>query len=429
MARNLEKKKLALEKRPFILEATKNDEAMMKSCQLPLYDQICPQPKTGTKRQHFDTTEESTQLPDGKRHAGLLPIPLMNDEGEVGVQEIVVTLATGLEVGPDGAVLNHQPILNPANLQSPATPNHNFLIAPETDRTTYHPVPTKYGPNVRRASLSNPNMDIREGDLQQQHQQQMQNLQDHHNQKERDLQVMIDRVMAQAKERDLKVVDMQEKLSKMVKVHHDQLEAQRKAVLLQREKERKEREEEKADREEEKKKRKVEVAAEKRELKKTGEVRAGEHDRMEQIMDNMQKELEDKQAGRVPEEDFHPEFTKDESVPEAGAPAATGSTPATGQGAPWQQATGKRRGSKSSPTQRKTLLQPHHQPQRDTQDEQRLLERRQKQQQLDKERQEKANQENARAEALERERIEAEEKDREEMEAHARFMSEVHSQF
>ena len=76
-----------------------------------------------------------------------------------------------------------------------------------------------------------------------------------------------------------------------------------------------------------KKKRKAEVAAEKRELKnaynrkvldilkKTGEVRAGEHDRMEQIMDNMQKELEDKQAGRVPEEDFHPEFTKDESVP------------------------------------------------------------------------------------------------------------------
>ena len=51
VARNLEKKKIALEKMPFILEATKNDEAMMLSCQLPLYDQICLQPKTGTKRQ------------------------------------------------------------------------------------------------------------------------------------------------------------------------------------------------------------------------------------------------------------------------------------------------------------------------------------------------------------------------------------------
>ena len=85
VARNLEKKKLALEKMPFILEATKNDGAMMRSCQLPLYNQICPQPKTGTKRQHFNTTKESTQLPDGKRHTGLSPIPLMNDEGEVGV--------------------------------------------------------------------------------------------------------------------------------------------------------------------------------------------------------------------------------------------------------------------------------------------------------------------------------------------------------
>ena len=178
------------------------------------------------------------------------------------------------------------------NLQSPATPNYNLLVAPETDRTTYHPVPTKYGPNVRRASLPNPNMDIRERDLQQQHQQQMQNLQDHHAQKERDLQVMIDRVMAQARERDKKVVDMQEKMSKMVKVHNDQLEAQRKAVLLQKEKERQEREKEKADREEEKRKRKAEVAAEKRELQdaynkkvldimeKQGQIRAGEQDRM-----------------------------------------------------------------------------------------------------------------------------------------------------
>ena len=56
VARNLEKKKVALEKMPFLLEATKNDEAMMLSCQLPLYNQICPQPKTGTKRQHFDMT-------------------------------------------------------------------------------------------------------------------------------------------------------------------------------------------------------------------------------------------------------------------------------------------------------------------------------------------------------------------------------------
>ena len=121
-------------------------------------------------------------------------------------------------------------------------------------------------------------------------------------------------------------------MSKMVKVHNDQLEAQRQAVLMQREKERQEREKEKADREEEKKKKKAEVAAEKRELqdaynkkildilKKQGEIRAGEHDRMEQIMNNMQKELEDRWAGRNPEEDFNPEFTEDESVPVAGAP-------------------------------------------------------------------------------------------------------------
>ena len=135
-------------------------------------------------------------------------------------------------------------------------------------------------------------MDTREGDLHQQHQQQMQALQDLHSQKERDAQVMIDRVLNQAKERDVKVKDMQEKMAKMVKVHNDQLEAQRKAALLQKEKERQKREKEKADREEEKRKRKAEVAAEKRELQdaynrevldimeKQGQIRAGEQDRM-----------------------------------------------------------------------------------------------------------------------------------------------------
>ena len=248
-------------------------------------------------------------------------------------------------------------------------------------------------------------MDTREGNLQQQHQQQMQALQDLHSQKEREAQVMIDRVLNQAKERDAKVKDMQEKMAKMVKVHNDQLEAQRKAALLQKEKERQEREKEKADREEEKRKRKAEVAAEKRELQdaynkkvldimeKQGQIRAGEQDRMQQIMDSMQKELEAKRAGRNPDKDFNPEFTEDESGPVAGAPAATGSTPATGQGAPWQQATGKRKGSKLFPTLRKTLQQSHHQPQRDPQDGQRLCEQHQKQQQADRERQEKANRE------------------------------------
>ena len=93
-------------------------------------------------------------------------------------------------------------------------------------------MPKRYGPMARRASLSNPNMDIREGD---QHQQQIQNLQDQHAQRERIMQTMIARVQNQAKERDAKVGDMQEKMAKMVKVHTDQLESQRKAVREERE--------------------------------------------------------------------------------------------------------------------------------------------------------------------------------------------------
>merc|ERR1712212_746650 len=98
----------------------------------------------------------------------------------------------------------------------------------------------------------------------------MQALQDLHAQRERDAQVMVDRaeqrVLTQQKERDDKVRDMQEKMAKMIGVHTQQLEAQRKSAALQREKERQEREKEKADREEEKKKRKAEVEREKREL-------------------------------------------------------------------------------------------------------------------------------------------------------------------
>ena len=144
---------------PFLLEATKNDEAMMLSCQLPLYNQICPQPKTGTKRQHLDTTEESTQLPEGKRHAGLSPIPMMNDEGDVGVREIVVTSATGLEVGPDGAILNHQPILTPTNLQSPTMPNYNLLVVPDTNeiwpkREEEFFVKSEHGHKGRRCAIA-----------------------------------------------------------------------------------------------------------------------------------------------------------------------------------------------------------------------------------------------------------------------------------
>ena len=60
VARNVERKRLRLEQMPFILDATRNDAKLMASCQLPRFDQICPLPKTKTKRQHFDTTEEST---------------------------------------------------------------------------------------------------------------------------------------------------------------------------------------------------------------------------------------------------------------------------------------------------------------------------------------------------------------------------------
>ena len=91
-------------------------------------------------------------------------------------------------------------------------------------------------------------MDTREGDLQQQHQQQMQALQDLHAQRERDAQVMVDRaeqrVLAQQKERDDKVKDMQEKMAKMIGVHTQQLEAQRKSAAIQREREARKRERE-----------------------------------------------------------------------------------------------------------------------------------------------------------------------------------------
>ena len=116
-------------------------------------------------------------------------------------------------------------------------------------------------------------------------------------------------------------------------------------------------------------------------LERQGKIRADEQDRMLQILTTLGKEVEDKRVGRQPnQEEFNPEWTEDESGPVATLPAA-----------PWQQV--QRRGSKSSPTQRKEVQQPHHQPQQDPQEElQRQQQQRQKQQQAEKERQKKAEQ-------------------------------------
>ena len=60
-------------------------------------------------------------------------------------------------------------------------------------------------------------MDVREGDAQQQHLEHLQNLQD---QREEAMQGLVDRVKAQATERNQMAADMQEKMKKMVDVHN-----------------------------------------------------------------------------------------------------------------------------------------------------------------------------------------------------------------
>ena len=259
-------------------------------------------------------------------------------------------------MGPDGADLNHQPILNPNDIGSPAMPNYNLLVI--LDATKYHAIPTKYGPHARRISQSiTPNlMDVREGDPLQQHEEHLQNLQD---QREQAMQGLVDRVQAQAKERDEMVVDMQGKMRKMMEVHNEQLAQQRKAAE-------EEKKREKEEREEELRKKRAEVAEEKRRLQdefhekqlkmleNARKVRGEEADRMKQILDCLGKEVVEKRTGVNPnQEDDNPEWTEDESAV---------------ANAPWQPAKSKRKGSKSSPTQPKKTQQSHHQPQRSDQD-------------------------------------------------------------
>ena len=104
---------------PFLLETNRNDKDMVKTCRLPFFEEILP-PQVGKKRCHFDSSETSTQLPDRKRHAGLSPIPVVTRVGEV---EIVGSLGAGLEVGPDRAILNHRPLINPNDIRSPTIPS------------------------------------------------------------------------------------------------------------------------------------------------------------------------------------------------------------------------------------------------------------------------------------------------------------------
>merc|ERR1712087_586529 len=102
--------------------------------------------------------------------------------------------------------------------------------------------PTKYGPHARRVSCSTtPNlMDFREGGQLQQQEEHLQNLQD---QRKQAMQGFVDRVQAQAKERDDIVADMQEKMRKMIDVHNVQLEQQKKAAEEEKKREEAEREE------------------------------------------------------------------------------------------------------------------------------------------------------------------------------------------
>ena len=402
---NVVRKKEVIDKMPFLLQANRNNADMVKAARLPFAEEMLP-PQIGKKRCHFDSSETSTQLPEGKRHAGLSPIPVVERDGEVG--EIAVSSGPRLEVGPDGAVLNHQPILNANDLGSPAMPNYNLLVVP--DATQYHAVPTKYGPHARRISQSvTPNlMDFREGNQLQQQEEHLQNLQD---QREQAMQGLVDKVQAQAKERDEIVADMQEKMRKMVEVHNEQLEQQRKAAE---EKEKRE----KAEREEELRKKRVEVAEEKRKLQEefhkkqlemlqnVGKVRGEEADRMKQILDCLGKEVAEKRAGvRPTQEDENPEWTEDESAVAS---------------APWLQAKSKRKGSKSSPTQLKKTQQSHHQPQRSEQDIQRQQQLLLQQQRAEKRRQAEEKKQKEREEAQERAREEERQKEREEAEEQVR---------
>merc|ERR1712087_169604 len=111
------------------------------------------------------------------------------------------------------------------------------------DATQYKPLATKYGPQPRRNSHSvTPNiMDVREGDARQQHEEHLQNLQD---QREKAMQDLVDKVTAQTQERDAMVADMQGKMKKMMQVHAQQLEQQRKAADEEKQRLRQEREEE-----------------------------------------------------------------------------------------------------------------------------------------------------------------------------------------
>merc|ERR1712087_949981 len=117
----------------------------------------------------------------------------------------------GMEVGSDGAILNHQQHPLPRDIGSPIMPQYNLLLVPDTDATQYKPLATKYGPQPRRNSHSGtPNiMDVREGDARQQHEEHLQNLQD---QREQAMQNLVDKVKTQAQERDAMVADMQGKM-------------------------------------------------------------------------------------------------------------------------------------------------------------------------------------------------------------------------
>ena len=163
VALNVVKKKAQLDAMPFLLQQNKDDEDMVKSCRLPFYEEMLP-PQIGKKRCHFDASETSTQLPEGKRHAGLSPIPAVVGEGDV--REIAVSAGPEMEVGSDGAILNRQQYPLPRDIGSPIMPQYNLLLVPDADATQYKPLATKYGPQPRRNSHSvTPNiMDVREGD-------------------------------------------------------------------------------------------------------------------------------------------------------------------------------------------------------------------------------------------------------------------------
>ena len=69
VAKNCERKRKQMERRPFLMEINSNDADMVKTCRIPHLSEICPEPKFGSKLNPFDMEVAG---PDGAN----CPLPL-----------------------------------------------------------------------------------------------------------------------------------------------------------------------------------------------------------------------------------------------------------------------------------------------------------------------------------------------------------------